>query len=64
MTCILAAAGIVASAQLLVGGKVKPGVHLTHEVPGWMRSFRSFVEVQAYEMEGDVIELSHGHIAK
>ena len=59
-TCILVAAGIMASATLLVQGKVKPGVHLTHEVPGWMDSFRKFAKVQAYEIEGDELELTRG----
>ena len=65
MTCILVAAGVVASAVLLADGKVQPGVHLTHEVPGWMKSFRTFTKVQAYEIEGNELELSRGrHRAK
>ena len=41
---LLVAAGVVASAVLLADGKVPPGVHLTHEVPGWMDAFRSLRE--------------------
>ena len=65
VTCLLVAAGVVASAVLLADGKVQPGVHLTHEVPGWMKSFRSFMEVQPYEINGAELELSHArHRAK
>jgi homospermidine synthase len=50
-TCMLVASGIVASAVLLAGeGPPKVGVHLTHELPGWLPVFRSFVEVHEYDM--------------
>ncbi|MGD0089078.1 MAG: saccharopine dehydrogenase NADP-binding domain-containing protein [Planctomycetota bacterium] len=44
-TCMLVASGIVASAMLLAEGKLPAGVHLTHELPGWMAAFRTLVEV-------------------
>ena len=56
-TCILVAAGIVASGLHLEKAKVKPGVHLTHELRGWMRAFRSLVTVHSYELDGDEAEL-------
>ena len=59
-TCLLVASGVVSSAMLTATGQVKPGVHLTHEVPGWMKAFRSFAKVQAYQLEDDELELTRG----
>jgi hypothetical protein len=56
-TCILVAAGIVASGVLLQQEQVKPGVFLTHELEGWMKAFRSLVPVYSYEIEGKQAEL-------
>jgi len=56
-TCILVAAGIIASGVLLREGKVDPGVHLTHELgAGWMNAFRSLVDVYYYELESGVMK--------
>jgi hypothetical protein len=52
-TCILVASGIVASALCLAQSQLPPGVHLTHEVPGWMKAFRTLAEVHGYLMDGD-----------
>jgi hypothetical protein len=52
-TCILVASGVIASALCLAGGGLKPGVHLTHEVPGWMKSFRTLADVRLYLMDQD-----------
>jgi len=49
-TCMLVAAGLVASAILIANGKPPAGVHLTHELPGWLSAFRSLVEVHEIEM--------------
>jgi hypothetical protein len=52
-TCVLVASGVIASALCLAGGSVQPGVHLTHEVPGWMKSFRTLADVCVYLMDQD-----------
>jgi hypothetical protein len=52
-TCILVACGVVASAMHIAGGGLKPGVHLTHEMPGWMKSFRSLADVHSYLIDED-----------
>jgi homospermidine synthase len=62
-TCILVAAGVVASAVLQMEGKVAPGVHLTHELPGWLEAFRRFAVVQPYQLEGDSLRLTHSRRA-
>ena len=50
-TCMLVASGIVASVILLAGANPpRAGVHLTHELPGWLPAFRSLVEVHEYDM--------------
>jgi hypothetical protein len=51
-TCILVAAGVVASGLHLMRTRVAPGVHLTHELPGWMKDFRSLVQVRSYTIDG------------
>jgi hypothetical protein len=56
-TCILVAAGVAASGLHLEKANVKPGVHLTHELRGWMKAFRSLVTVRSYEIEGNKAEL-------
>lgn len=56
-TCILVAAGIVASGLVLKEGNLKPGVHLTHELgDGWMDAFRSLVDVYYYELDSGKLE--------
>jgi len=56
-TCILVAAGIIASGVLLNEGNVDPGVHLTHELgDGWMNAFRSLVDVYYYELDSGVMK--------
>ena len=55
-TCLLVAAGVVASALHLARGTMKPGIYLTHEVPGWMRAFRSLVKTHSYQVEGGRVE--------
>jgi hypothetical protein len=57
-TCILVAAGVVASGLHLIRTPVAPGVHLTHELPGWMKDFRSLVHVRSYTIDGREAELS------
>lgn len=52
-TCMLVASGMVASALLLAQDGVPAGVHLTHELPGWLTAFRSLVPVQEYELPSD-----------
>ena len=47
-TCHLVAAGVAASVLALSRTKARPGVYLTHELGGWMRAFRSLVEVHEY----------------
>ena len=44
-TCLLVAAGIAASALVLVQHPPKPGVYLTHEVEGFMAAFRTLIPV-------------------
>lgn len=60
-TCLLVASGVIASALHLAKGKTKPGVYLTHEVPGWMKAFRSLVKVKTYEIDGDEVAMTSGH---
>ncbi|MGD0901249.1 MAG: hypothetical protein ABR915_25755 [Thermoguttaceae bacterium] len=52
-TCHLVASGVIASAICLAQTRVKPGVYLTHEVPGWMKYFRGLADVHRYVMDGD-----------
>jgi hypothetical protein len=61
-TCILVASGLVASALCLAESQLQPGVHLTHEVPGWMKVFRKLVDVHGYLIDGDgraALHVSH-----
>jgi hypothetical protein len=52
-TCLLVAAGIMASALSLAESRLPPGVHLTHEVPGWMKNFRTLADVHGYQIQSD-----------
>ena len=45
-TCWLVAGGVVAACKLLAGETVQPGVHLTHELTGYLPAFRSLVQVR------------------
>ncbi|MEI6235127.1 MAG: hypothetical protein WCT04_18880 [Planctomycetota bacterium] len=47
-TCWLVASGMAASVLALAKTKTKPGVYLTHEMPGWMEAFRSLIKVHEY----------------
>jgi hypothetical protein len=52
-TCWLVASGMTASVLALTNdASLKPGVYLTHELPGWMDSFRSLVKVNEYHLKG------------
>jgi hypothetical protein len=55
-TCILVAAGVIASGLHLTRTHVEPGVHLTHELPGWIKAFRSLVDVHSYSIDGNNVE--------
>jgi hypothetical protein len=50
-TCHLVACGMMASAMCVAGGSLPVGVHLTHEVAGWMDAFRSLAEVRRFLRE-------------
>jgi hypothetical protein len=39
---------MMASAMSVERGKLPVGVHLTHEIDGWMDAFRSVAEVRSY----------------
>jgi hypothetical protein len=45
-TCWLVACGLVASCRVLAEETVQPGVHLTHELTGYLSAFRSLAEVR------------------
>ena len=59
-TCLLVAAGIVASGLHLEKAKVKPGVYLTHELSGLDEGLSCPVAVHSYESNGDEVELDDG----
>ncbi len=55
-TCWLVASGMAASVLALDQNEVKPGVYLTHEMPGWMNAFRSLTKVHEYTVAASECE--------
>jgi len=51
-TCLLVASGVAAALQLLQHNGVEPGVHLTHELNGFMPAFRSLAQVHEFLIAG------------
>ncbi len=49
-TSVLVASGIAAAVRVLADNHIPPGVHLTHEIEGYVPAFRSLVPVHDYEL--------------